>query len=136
MTEITTKPIDINILRQLSPLHDKSGEILEELNDISKFINDLNREIEYESKHGKYQASTFLKNKIDFPFEVADMKVLGFHNKVVEICEKLVEIYKSNGYQAEYSMFIRYLVKVSWEPVIEYPTKEKSLLYKLLKFWK
>ena len=136
MTEIISKPIDINIPRQLSPLHDKSDEILEELNDINKFINDLNQEIEYESKRGNYQASTFLKNKRDLPFHVVDMKALGFHDKVVEICEKLVEIYKANGYQAEYSIFIRYLVKVSWEPVIEYPTKEESLLYKLLKFWK
>ena len=136
MAEITSKPIDINIPRQLSPLHDKSGEILEELNDINKFINDLNKEIEYESKRGNYQASTFLENKIDIPFHVVDMKSLGFHDKVVEICEKLVEIYKANGYQAEYSIFIRYLIKVSWEPVIEYPTKEESLLYKLLKFWK
>ena len=52
MTEITTKPIDINIPRQLSPLHDKAGEILEELQDIDKFINDLNKEIEFESKRG------------------------------------------------------------------------------------
>ncbi len=136
MTEITAKPIDINIPRELSPLHDKTGEILEELNDINKFINDLNQEIEYESKRGNYQASMFLKNKRDFPFHITDMKAIGLHEKAVEACEKLVEIFKANGYQAEYSMFIRYLVKVSWEPVVEYPTKEESLLYKLLKFWK
>ena len=64
------------------------------------------------------------------------MKAICLNDQVVEICEKLVEIYKANGYQAEYSTFIRYIVKVSWEPVVEYPTKEESLLYKLLKFWK
>ena len=136
MTEITTKPIDINIPRQLSPLHDKAGEILEELQDINKFINDLNKEIEYKAKEGDYQASIFLENERDIPFYVIDMQALGLHEKVVEICEKLVKIFKANGYKAEYSIFIRYIVKVSWEPVVEYPTKEESLLYKLLKFWK
>lgn len=136
MTEITTKPIDINIPRQLSPLKDKKAEILEELQDINKFINDLNQEIEVQAKTGDYQASIFVENKKDIPFHVNDMKAIGLHDKVVELCEKIVEIYKANGYQAEYSIFIRYLVKVSWEPVVEYPTKEESLLYKLLKFWK
>ena len=65
MTEITTKPIDINIPRQLSPLHDKVGEILEELQDINKFINDLNQEIEVQAKTGDYQASIFVENKKD-----------------------------------------------------------------------
>lgn len=136
MTEITAKPIDINIPRELSPLHDKAGEILEELQDINKFINDLNKEIEYKAKEGDYQASVFLENKRDIPFHVIYMQALGLHEKVVEICEKLVKIFKANGYKAEYSIFIRYIVKVSWEPVVEYPTKEESLLYKLLKFWK
>ena len=136
MAEITSKPIDINIPRQLSPLHDKVGEILEELQDINKFINDLNQEIEVQAKTGDYQASIFVENKKDIPFHVNNMKAIGLHDKVVELCEKIVEIYKANGYQAEYSIFIRYLVKVSWEPVVEYPTKEESLLYKLLKFWK
>lgn len=136
MNEITTKPIDINIPRQLSPLHNKVGEILEELNDINKFINDLNQEIEIQAKGGDYQASIFLNDKKDIPFHVNEIKAIGLHDKMVELCEKIVEIYKENGYQAEYSIFIRYLVKVSWEPVIEYPTKEESLLYKLLKFWK
>lgn len=136
MTEITTKPIDINIPRQLSPLHDKVGEILEELQDINKFINDLNQEIEVQAKTGDYQASIFVENKKDIPFHVNDMKAIGLHDKVVELCKKIVEIYKANGYQADYNTFIRYLVKVSWEPVVEYPTKEESLLYKLLKFWK
>lgn len=136
MTEITSKPIDINIPRQLSPLRDKVGEILEELQDIDKFINDLNKEIEITAKTGDYKASIFVENKKDIPFHVNDMKAIGLHDKVVEICEKLVEIYKANGYQAEYSTFIRYIVKVSWEPVVEYPKKEESLLYKLLKFWK
>lgn len=40
------------------------------------------------------------------------------------------------GIKQNISIFIRYIVKVSWEPVVEYPTKEESLLYKLLKFWK
>ena len=136
MTEITTKPIDINIPRQLSPLRDKAGEILEELQDIDKFINDLNKEIEFESKRGDYQASMFLKNTRDIPFHVIDMQALGLHEKAVEACKKLVKIFKANGYKAEYTIFISYIVKVSWEPVVEYPTKEESLLYKLLKFWK
>lgn len=130
------KPIDINIPRQLSPLHDKTGEILEELNDINKFIDDLNQEIEYESKCGDYQASIFLKNEQDIPFYIIDMEALGLHEKAIEACEKVVEIFKANGYQAEYSTFIRYLVKVSWAPAVEYPSKQQSLLYKLLKFWK
>lgn len=88
MTEITTKPIDINIPRQLSPLHDKAGEILEELQDIDKFINDLNKEIEFESKRGDYQASMFLKNTRDIPFHVIDMQALGLHEKAVEACKK------------------------------------------------
>lgn len=136
MTELTTKPIDINIPRELSPLHDKAGEILEELQDVNKFINDLNQEIVRTSKGGDYQASIFVENKKDIPFHVNEMKAIGLHDKVVELCEKIVEIYKANGYQADYNIFIRYLIKVSWEPVVEYPTKEESLLYKLLKFWK
>ena len=136
MTELTAKPIDINIPRQLSPLHDKAGEILEELQDINKFINDLNQEIEVQAKTGDYQASIFVENKKDIPFHVNNMKAIGLHDKVVELCEKIVEIYKANGYKAEYTIFISYIVKVSWGPVVEYPTKEESLLYKLLKFWK
>ena len=136
MAEITSKPIDINIPRQLSPLHDKVGEILEELNDINKFINDLNQEIVRTSKGGDYQASIFLNDKKDIPFHVNEIKAIGLHDNMVELCKKIVEIYKANGYQAEYNIFTRYLVKVSWEIVIEYPTKEESLLYKLLKFWK
>lgn len=64
------------------------------------------------------------------------MQALGLHEKAVEACKKLVKIFKANGYKAEYTIFISYIVKVSWEPVVEYPTKEESLLYKLLKFWK
>ena len=136
MTEITTKPIDINIPRELSPLRDKAGEILEELQDINKFINDLNKEIEYKAKEGDYQASIFLENERNIPFHVIDMQALGLHEKVVETCEKIVKIFKENGYKAEYNIFIRYIINVSWEPVVEYPAKEESLLYKLLKFWK
>lgn len=136
MTEITTKPIDINIPRGLSPLHDKAAEVFEELNDINKFINDLNQEIEYESKRGNYQASIFLENGKNIPFFITDMKTIGLHEKAIEACEKVIEIFKANGYQAEYSTFIRYLVKVSWAPVVEYSSKQQSLLYKLLKFWK
>ena len=97
MTELTAKPIDINIPRQLSPLHDKAGEILEELQDIDKFINDLNKEIEFESKRGDYQASMFLKIQEIFHFMLQICKHQGFMKKQLKHVKNLLKFLKQMG---------------------------------------